>query len=43
MVSGYTPLVPTLGSITIGTAALVLFTGYALYAWFQRRYGRWGR
>ena len=40
MVSGYTPLVPTLGAITIGTAAVVLFAGYALYNWIHGRYGR---
>jgi len=43
MVSGYTPLVPTLGAITIGTATVALFVGYALYTWIQTRYTRAGR
>jgi spermidine/putrescine transport system permease protein len=37
MVSGYTPMVPTLGSLTMGIAAAVLFLVYALYLLLQRR------
>ena len=38
MVSGYTPLVPTLGALTTLGAALVLFGGYAIIV-FSRRKG----
>jgi len=36
MVSGYTPLVPTLGALTTGGAALVLVLGYGLWVATQR-------
>jgi spermidine/putrescine transport system permease protein len=40
MVSGYTPMVPTLGSLTIGGAVLVVFGVYLalmLRKWLQGR------
>lgn len=40
MVSGYTPLVPALGAITIGIAAVVLFVGYGGYLWVGSRMRR---
>jgi spermidine/putrescine transport system permease protein len=40
MISGYTPLVPTLGAITSIGAALILFIAYAFYRWHQSRAGR---
>ncbi len=36
MVSGYTPLVPTLGALTTGGAALVLVLGYLMWIAAQR-------
>lgn len=37
MVSGYTPMVPTLGSLTMGGAALLLFLVYMAYLVVARR------
>ncbi len=39
MVSGYTPMVPTLGSLTMGSAAVLLFFAYVIYLLVQRRRG----
>jgi len=36
MVSGYTPMVPTLGSLTMGSAAIMLLVGY--FGWLAIRY-----
>ncbi|MCP4329708.1 MAG: ABC transporter permease subunit [Alphaproteobacteria bacterium] len=36
MISGYTPLVPTLGALTTGSAALVLILGYTLWVVTKR-------
>ncbi len=37
MVSGYTPMVPTLGSLTMGSAAIVLFAAFAIFQFVQIR------
>lgn len=37
MVSGYTPMVPTLGSLTIGFAVVLLLVAYAIYLLFKAR------
>ena len=43
MVSGYTPMVPTLGSLTMGGAAILLFVAYVIYLIFQKRRTRTDR
>ncbi len=37
MVSGYTPMVPTLGSLTVGSAMLILALAYVVYRVIRRR------
>ena len=37
MVSGYTPMVPTLGSLTISAAAILVFLGYIVWAIIKMR------
>jgi spermidine/putrescine transport system permease protein len=37
MVAGYTPTVPTLGSLTMGGAGLLIFLAYVAYALVRRR------
>ena len=37
MQSGYTPQVPALASVTTTVAFVLLFAGYALVQWHQRR------
>jgi spermidine/putrescine transport system permease protein len=40
MVSGYTPLVPTLGALTTGGAAVILVLGYVSWILMRRAQGR---
>lgn len=40
MVSGYTPMVPTLGSLTMGGAVLVILTAYVTLVLYRRRQTR---
>jgi len=40
MVSGYTPLVPTLGALTTGSAAVILLVGYMSWVFLRRAQGR---
>jgi spermidine/putrescine transport system permease protein len=40
MVSGYTPMVPTLGSLTMGGAVALLVLTYGLYRLLARRHRR---
>ncbi|WP_193369057.1 ABC transporter permease [Pelagibius marinus] len=40
MVSGYTPLVPTLGALTTASAAVVLLVGYLSWVFMRRAQGR---
>ena len=40
MVSGYTPLVPTLGALTTASAAIVLLVGYMSWVVLRRAQGR---
>lgn len=42
MVSGYTPMVPTLGSLTMASAAVLLLVGYLVWAVFKVRQARSG-
>ncbi len=37
MVAGYTPLVPTLGTLTTAGAATLLLLGYAVFVAWRRR------
>ncbi len=37
MVSGYTPMVPTLGSLTVGSAVIILLLAYLAYMVIRRR------
>jgi spermidine/putrescine transport system permease protein len=40
MVSGYTPLVPTLGALTTTSAAVILLVGYMSWVFMRRAQGR---
>ncbi len=37
MVSGYTPMVPTLGSLMMGGATIMLFVAYVVYTLYRKR------